>query len=79
MKDIRCLVCHDILYIPELVNTQDYKGEIVCYKCFVRLGVKFKNSESKEYKVVNDRPPNDIKVIVETPRPDYGDKENSNG
>ena len=70
MVDIDCLACHEILDIPEWVPKKHYKGEIVCHKCLARLGVKFENSELQEYKVVKERPPNSIKWIVETKKPD---------
>jgi len=54
--EIECLVCGEIVKIPNLIDIEDYDGQLTCQKCRSLLQVKLVGSKVNKYRVVKKRP-----------------------
>ena len=52
MVEIECLLCGEVINIPEYIDTDDYDGQVACSRCKSLLHVKLLGSKVNKYKVV---------------------------
>jgi uncharacterized Zn finger protein len=52
MVDIKCLLCEETLKIHQLIDIEDYDGQLSCQKCKSLFQVKIVKSKLNKYRVV---------------------------
>jgi uncharacterized Zn finger protein (UPF0148 family) len=56
MLEINCLVCGQIIKIPEFIDTNNYDGQVSCPQCKSLLHVKLAGAKVRKYMVEERKP-----------------------
>ena len=65
MVEIKCLACDKALEIPKSIDTDNYDGQLVCFKCNALLHVKLVKGKLRKYKIVERRRPDKPIEVIE--------------
>jgi hypothetical protein len=67
MLEIECLVCGQVIRLPEYIDFDNYDGQVACRQCSALLHVKIIGSKVRRYDVVErgHKPASVDEVVIE--------------